>query len=63
MNIRLFGKGEYANQQDVKAWTKSIDCIFLRYAFNRMGCRFLLTNSRVPDINAGTIMESKDGTF
>jgi hypothetical protein len=47
----------------VGALTKTIDCVFLGYAFNSVGYIFLLINSRVSDMNAGTIMESKDVVF
>ena len=42
---------------------KTIDCVFLGYAIHSVGYRFLIVNSRVPDVNVGTIMESRDATF
>jgi hypothetical protein len=42
---------------------KIIDYIFLYYAIHSVGYRFLIINSRVPDVNIGTIMESRDATF
>jgi hypothetical protein len=42
---------------------KTIDCVFLGYAIHNVGYRFLIINSRVPDVNVGTIMESRDTAF
>ena len=42
---------------------KTVDCVFLGYAIHSMGYRFLIINSGVPDVNVGTIMESRDATF
>ena len=42
---------------------KTIDCVFLGYAIHSVGYRFLIINSRVPDMNVGTTMESRDATF
>jgi hypothetical protein len=46
-----------------KLGPKTIDCVFLVYAFHNIVYRFLITNSRVPGILVGTIMESRDATF
>ena len=46
-----------------KLGPKTVDCVFLCYAIHSMGYRFLIINSRVPDVNVGTIMESRDATF
>jgi hypothetical protein len=46
-----------------KLGQKTIDSVFLGYAFHNIGYKFLIINSRVPDMLVGTIMESKDATF
>ena len=46
-----------------KLGPKTIDCVFLGYAIHSVGYRFLIINSRVPDMTVGTIMESRDATF
>jgi hypothetical protein len=46
-----------------KLGPKTVDCIFVGYAFHSIGYRFLIINSRVPDMLVGTIMESRDATF
>jgi hypothetical protein len=46
-----------------KLGPKTVDCVFLGYAFHIIGYRILTINSRVPDMLVGTIMESRDGTF
>ena len=42
---------------------KTVDCVFLGYAIHSVGYRFLIINSKVPDVNVGTIMESRDAIF
>jgi hypothetical protein len=42
---------------------KIIDYIFLGYAIHSVGYRFLIINSGVPDVNIGSIMESRDAIF
>ena len=42
---------------------KTVDCVFLGYAIHSVGYRFLIINSRVPDVNVGTIMKYRDATF
>jgi hypothetical protein len=46
-----------------KLGPKNVDCVFLGYVFHNIGYRFLIINSRVPDILIGTIMESREATF
>jgi hypothetical protein len=46
-----------------KLGPKTVDCVFLGYAFHSIGYRFLIINSGVPDMLVGTIMESIDATF
>jgi hypothetical protein len=61
--LGLFGESECANRQKTKAWTKTVDYVFLTYAIHSVGYRFLIINSGVPDITVGTIMKSRDATF
>jgi hypothetical protein len=42
---------------------KTVDCVFLRYAFHSIRYRFLVVKSGVTDLLIGTIMESKHATF
>jgi hypothetical protein len=42
---------------------KTVDCVFLGYSFHIIGYRFLIINSRIPDMHVGTIIESTDATF
>ncbi len=46
-----------------KLGPKTVDCVFLGYAIHSVGYRFLIVNSRVPDMCIGTITESIDATF
>ena len=46
-----------------KLGSKTVDCVFLGYAFHSVGYRFLVVRSGVPDLLVGTIMESRDATF
>jgi transposase InsO family protein len=45
-----------------KLGSKIVDYVFLRYTFHGIGYRFLIINSRVPDMLVSTIMESRDAT-
>jgi hypothetical protein len=46
-----------------KLGLKTIDCVFLGYAFHSVGYRFLIINSGVPNMLVGTIIKSRDATF
>uniref|UniRef100_A0A453R8Z6 Uncharacterized protein n=1 Tax=Aegilops tauschii subsp. strangulata TaxID=200361 RepID=A0A453R8Z6_AEGTS len=46
-----------------KLGPKTMDCVFLGYAFHSIGYRFLVVKSEVFDMHIGTIMESNDATF
>jgi hypothetical protein len=46
-----------------KLGPKTVDCVFLGYAIHSVGYRFLIINSKVPDMVEGTIMKSRDATF
>jgi hypothetical protein len=49
--------------KNCKLGPKTVNCVFLRYAFHNIGYRFLIINSGVPDMLVGTIMESSDAMF
>jgi transposase InsO family protein len=42
---------------------KTVDCIFIGYAFHNIGYRFLIIKSGVPDMHVDTIMDTRDATF
>jgi hypothetical protein len=42
---------------------KTVDCIFISYAFHNIGYKFLIIKYGVPDMHVGTIMDSRDATF
>ena len=46
-----------------KLGPKTVDCVFLGYAFHNIGYRLLVVKSEVSDMHFGTIMESNDATF
>src|SRR6266540_4881684 len=46
-----------------KLGPKTVDCVFLGYAFHSIGYRFLIVKSKVPDMYVDTIIESNDATF
>ena len=46
-----------------KLGPKTVDCVFLGYAIHIVGYRFLIINSKIPDMIEGTIMESRDVIF
>jgi hypothetical protein len=46
-----------------KLGPKTVDCVFLGYAFHSVGYRFLVVKSGVPNLLVVTIMESRDATF
>jgi hypothetical protein len=62
-NLGLFGKGECVDKQKAKAWTKTIDGVFLGYVIHSLGYTFLIINSGVSDMVVDTIMKSRDATF
>jgi hypothetical protein len=55
VNLPINKKGKLA--------PKTVDCVFLGYAFHNIGYRFLIINSGVPDMLVGTIMEFRDATL
>ena len=61
--LGLFGESQYTNSQEVQAWTKTVDCVLLGYAFHSVGYRFLVVKSEVSHVYVGTIMESNNATF
>jgi hypothetical protein len=46
-----------------KLGPKIVGCVFLGYAIHNVGYRFLIINSKVPNMVEGTIMELRDATF
>ena len=46
-----------------KLGPKTVDYVFLGYAFHSLGYRFLIIKSGIPDMHVGTIMESRDVAF
>jgi hypothetical protein len=42
---------------------KTVDCIFISYAFHNIGYKFLIIKYGVPDMHVGTIMDSRDAIF
>src|SRR6266498_4127150 len=46
-----------------KLGPRTVDCVFLGYAFHSVEYRFLIVKSGVPDMYEGTIMEPRDVTF
>jgi hypothetical protein len=46
-----------------KLGPKTVDCVFLGYAFHSVGYRFSVVRSGVQNLLVGTIMESRDATF
>ena len=46
-----------------KLGPKIVDCVFLSYAIHDVGYRILIIIFGVPDVNVGTIMESRDAIF
>jgi hypothetical protein len=46
-----------------KLGPKTVDCVFLGYAMNSVGYRFLIVKSGVSDMEVGTFFESRDATF
>jgi hypothetical protein len=59
----LFGKSECANNNKQKFGPKTVDYVFLMYAFTIVCYIFLIINYGVSDMNIGTIMESRDTLF
>ena len=47
----------------VKIRPKTIDCIFISYAHNNTGYRFLVHESNISNIHKNIIMESRNASF
>ena len=43
--------------------SKTVDCIFIGYAYNSNAYRFLVYEFENPDIHKNTIMESRNASF
>ena len=46
-----------------KIGPKTVDCIFIGYAHNSNAYRFLVHESKIPEIHKNTIMESRNASF
>jgi hypothetical protein len=51
------------NNKERKLGPKTVDCIFVGYAMNSVGYRFLIVESGVSNMEVGTIFESRDATI
>ena len=47
----------------IKRGSKSMDCVFIGYAHNSSAYRFLIHKSDIPNMNANTIIESRNAIF
>ena len=47
----------------MKIGPKAVDCIFIGYIPNSTAYRFLVHESKIPDIHKNTIMESRNASF
>ena len=47
----------------MKIGPKTVDCIFIGYAQNSSAYRFLVHESKVPDVHKNTIIESRNASF
>ena len=62
-HMRMFGKGQYSNQQEAQVGTKTVDCVFIGYAQRSIAYIFLVVKYEVPDMHVDSIMESRDAIF
>jgi hypothetical protein len=46
-----------------KLGPKTVDCIFIDYAFHNIGYTFLIIKFGVPDMHVGIIIDSRDAIF
>nr|GEV48932.1 zinc finger, CCHC-type [Tanacetum cinerariifolium] len=51
------------NPKAQKIGSKSVDCIFIGYAKNNSAYRFIVHDSKNPDIQMNTVMESRNASF
>ena len=51
------------SNKKVKIGQKTIDCIFIGYAQNSSAYRFLMYESKVPDVHKNTIIELRYASF
>jgi hypothetical protein len=56
-HLGLLGQISVPITKKHKLGPKTVDCVFLGYAFHSVGYRFLVVRSGVPDLLVGTIME------
>ncbi|GJZ14782.1 hypothetical protein Tco_0550459 [Tanacetum coccineum] len=58
------GEGDLCQLPRPKDWTLNLlDCIFIGYAKNNTAYRFIVHESKNPDIQKNTIMESRNASF
>ena len=65
-HLRVWGclaKVAVPTPKKVKIGPKTVDCIFIGYAQNSNAYRFLVYDSKIPDIHRNTIMESRNASF
>ena len=51
------------SNKKVKIGQKTVDCIFIGYAQNSSAYRFLVHESKVPDVHKNMIIESRNASF
>ena len=64
--LRVWGclaNGVVPTPKVIKIVPKTIDCLFIGYAQNNIAYRFLMHDSKIPEIHKGTIMELRNESF
>ena len=51
------------SDKKIKIRQKTIDCIFISYAHNNSAYRFLVYESKVPDVHKNMIIKSRNASF
>lgn len=65
-HLRVWGclaKVVVPTPKKVRIGPKTIDCVFIGYARNNNAYRFLVYDSKIPNIHKNTIMESRNASF
>ena len=47
----------------IKIGPKTVDCVFISYAYNSNAYLFLIHKSDIPDMHVNTIIESRNASF
>ena len=63
MSVGCLAKVVVPSNKKVKIGQKIIDCIFIGYAQNSSAFRFLVHESKVPDVHKNMIIESRNASF